>query len=344
MPRVTIRDIARESGVSIGTVSKYLSGRTDLREKNLVAIRSAIERLDYKVNMVARCLAQKPIKLGFLLPSTFDAYFDPMLEGMCSVVDSLADHKLTAVCERYKGYSDEAKINDTLERFIEEGVNGIILAPSRLRNLHGIVKKLEDRNIPIVFVVSDSKDVGRLACIGVDAELSGHLAADLAGFALAKGELAATFIGNFDIVEHQKKAVSFASGCEKQGLRVLPPFETHDDSELADQLVRRVIREYADLKLIYVATGNSVAVCRAIEDCGKRGEIRVIATDARRQLRPYVEDRTVVGILDQHLHDQGRLAVNILYRYLTENVLERDDVALPPTLLLNSAILKKWET
>ena len=107
MARVTIRDIARESGVSVGTVSKYLSGRTDLREKNLIAIRSAIEGLDYRVNIVARCLAQKPIRLGVLLPSTFDGYFDPMLEGMRSVADALADHKLTAVYERYEGYDDD---------------------------------------------------------------------------------------------------------------------------------------------------------------------------------------------------------------------------------------------
>ena len=100
---------------------------------------------------------------------------------------------------------------------------------------------------------------------------------------------------------------------------------------------------HGDLKLIYVATGNSVAVCRAIEDCGKRGAVRVIATDARRELRPYVENRIVIGILDQHLHDQGRLAVNTLYRYLTENALEREDISLPPTLLLKSAILKKWD-
>ena len=342
LARVTIRDIARESGVSVGTVSKYLSGRTDLREKNRIAIRSAIEGLDYRVNMVARCLAQKPIKLGVLLPSTFDGYFDPMLEGMRSVAESLADHKLTAVYERYRGYDDEEKVTQTLGRFIEEGVNGIILAPSRLGGLRDVVQQLEDRRIPILFVVSDSTEVRRLACIGVDAELSGRIAADLAGFALREGGTAATFIGNRDIVEHRVKSDSFAAGCGERGLRVLPPFETQDDSALAYRLAKCALGDHRDLKLIYVATGNSVAVCRAIGDCGKRGDVHVIATDARRELRPYVESGIVIGILDQHLHDQGRLAVNILYRYLAESVLEREDIALPPTLLLKSAILKKW--
>lgn len=341
--RVTIRDIAREADVSIATVSKYLSGRTDMREKNIAAIQSAIERLDYKVNLVARSLAQKPIKLGVLLPSTFDEYFDSMLEGMKSVVDSLADRKLTAIYARFNGYRDDAAVIDTLNSFIDQGVNGIILAPSRFGNLQGVVKKLEKKRIPVVFVVSDLKDAHRLACIGIDASLSGRLAADFAGFAMRPGAAAAVFIGNRDIVEHQKKAECFIDSCREKKLYVCGAYETLDDSDTAYQLAKEAIQENAHLELIYVATGNSVAVCRAIRDCGAAGRVRVIATDARRELKPFVEDGTVIGVLSQHLHTQGSIAVNVLFRYLTENVLEQDEVLLSPTLLLKSTILKKWE-
>lgn len=343
MSRVTIRDIAREADVSIATVSKYLSGRTDMREKNIAAIQSAIERLDYKVNLVARSLAQKPIKLGILLPSTFDEYFDSMLEGMKCVVDSLADHKLTAVYARFNGYHDDAAVIDTLNSFIDQGVNGIIMAPSRFGNLRDVVKKLEKKHIPVVFVVSDLKDAHRLACIGIDAELSGRLAADFAGFAMPSDGTAAVFIGNRDIVEHQKKVECFIEACREKGIRTCEPRETLDDSDTAYRLARDAILENGQLRLIYAATGNSVAVCRAICDCGMAGRIRVIATDARRELAPYVENGTVIGVLSQHLHSQGSIAVNVLYRYLTENALEQDQVLLSPTLLLRSAILKKWE-
>ena len=126
MSRVTIRDIAREADVSIATVSKYLNGRTDLRKKNYLAIQAAIERLDYKVNMVARSLAQKPLKIGVLVPSTFNEYFDPMIEGMKEVVESLVDHKVTAVYERFNGYLGDEEVIQTLNNFIQQGVNGII--------------------------------------------------------------------------------------------------------------------------------------------------------------------------------------------------------------------------
>ncbi len=51
----TIKDIARETGLSLATISKYLNGGT-LREKNRLAVKQAIEKLDYHVNGYARSL------------------------------------------------------------------------------------------------------------------------------------------------------------------------------------------------------------------------------------------------------------------------------------------------
>lgn len=54
----TIKDIARETGLSLATISKYLNGG-NLREKNRVAIEAAIKKLDYQVNEYARGLKSK---------------------------------------------------------------------------------------------------------------------------------------------------------------------------------------------------------------------------------------------------------------------------------------------
>ena len=51
----TIKDIARETGLSLATISKYLNGG-ELREKNRIAVEAAIQKLDYHVNEYARGL------------------------------------------------------------------------------------------------------------------------------------------------------------------------------------------------------------------------------------------------------------------------------------------------
>lgn len=344
MKKVTIRDIAREANVSVGTVSKYLNGRQDMREENRAAIAQAIQRLDYTVNMVARTLAHKPITIGVLLSSTFDEYFTPMEEGIRSAVDSLVDHKVSAVYERYAGYYDDQKINETLEDYIRRGVNGIILAPSRYYDLSGMIPRLEQAGIPVVLVVSDAKRAGRLAYVGIDAELSGRVAADFAALVLAPGEETAVFLGSREVIEHSKKADSYCAGCESQGLRVAAVCEAQDDPDTAYRLTRNLLDQRPGLKLIYAATGNSVAVCRAICESGMQGRVRVIATDARRELRSYVENGVVIAVLGQHLHTQGEVAVKTLYNYLSEGVLNGDEIKIAPELMLKSAILNRWES
>ena len=49
----TIKDIARETGLSLATISKYLNGG-NLREKNRAAIEAAIKKLDYHVAWCCR--------------------------------------------------------------------------------------------------------------------------------------------------------------------------------------------------------------------------------------------------------------------------------------------------
>ena len=343
MKKVTIRDIAREAGVSVGTVSKYLNGRRDMREENRAAIARAIERLDYSVNMVARTLAHKPITIGVLLSSTFDEYFTPMEEGIRSAVNALVDHKVSAVYERYAGYYDDQKINATLEDYIRRGVNGIILAPSRYYDLSSMITRLEQASIPVVLVVSDAKRAGRLAYVGIDAELSGRIAADFAALTLNAGDETAVFVGGREVIEHHKKAEGYCTACARQGLQVAAVCETQDDPDTAYRLTRELLARKPELKLIYAATGNSVAVCRAICESGMQGKVRVIATDARRELREYVEKGVVIAVLGQHLHTQGEMAVKALYNYLSEGVLNQDEIKIAPDLMLKSAILSRWE-
>lgn len=343
MKKVTIRDIAREANVSVGTVSKYLNGRTDMREENRTAIQQAITRLDYSVNMVARTLAHKPITIGVLLSSTFEEYFTPMEEGIRSEVQSLVDHKVSAVYERYAGYYDDEKINQTLEEYIRRGVNGVILAPSRYYNLQSAFSRLEQAGIPVVLVVSDAGCANRLAYVGIDADLSGRIAADFSVLVLKKGDAAAVFVGAREVVEHRCKAESYSRCCEEAGLEVAAVCETQDDPEVAYHLAMDLLRSRPDLKLIYVATGNSIAVCRAICDSGMQGKVRLIATDVPRELEDYVKNGIVIGVLGQHLHTQGAMAVKTLYNYLTEGFLGEDEIKIAPDLMLRSAILNRME-
>lgn len=56
----TIKDVARRTGLSLSTISKYLNGG-NVREENRLAIDAAVAELGYSVNVFARSLKANPL-------------------------------------------------------------------------------------------------------------------------------------------------------------------------------------------------------------------------------------------------------------------------------------------
>lgn len=342
MQRVTIKDIAKAANVSLGTVSKVLNGDQSVKETNRLAVEQAVQMLGYNVNKLARSLAHKPIKIGIMLPSVFDEYFDPMFHGIARVVDSLADYKVSAVYKSYEKFDDDKVVSECLDCFISEEVSGILLGPFHHNGPSSrVMEKLKAHQIPVVLVLSDLEISQRLACVSVDARLSGRTTAELAAMVLHENETAAVFVGNKDVAEHRVKAESFCTRMQALERRVIGVFETQDESAMAYQQTVCMLQQDPQLRLIYVATGNSVAVCKAIYDCNRQQTVRVIATDLPCGLRPYIESGIVIGALDQHLEEQGEAAVTTLYQYLTEGTLNSNEIKIAPSVLLQSGMLSR---
>ena len=78
----TIKDVARRTGLSLSTISKYLNGG-NVREENRLAIDAAIEELDYSVNVFARSLkANRSMTIGVLLPTISSPFFGRVVAAM----------------------------------------------------------------------------------------------------------------------------------------------------------------------------------------------------------------------------------------------------------------------
>jgi LacI family transcriptional regulator len=80
---ITIRDVAREAGVSIATVSRALNGSTRVNDGTLQRVREAAAKLDYWPNGAARSLtSSRTHTLGILLPDLFGEFFSEVIRGI----------------------------------------------------------------------------------------------------------------------------------------------------------------------------------------------------------------------------------------------------------------------
>lgn len=71
----TMKDVAREAGVALGTVSKVING-IPVSETNRIKVEKAIEVLNYEVNTYARGLKmQKSNLVALIIPNTTNPFF-----------------------------------------------------------------------------------------------------------------------------------------------------------------------------------------------------------------------------------------------------------------------------
>lgn len=78
----TIKEVAKQAGVSVGTVSNVLSGCVRVSPLLMERVREVIRELDYHPNHVARSLKVKQTKmLGIVIPDITNPFFPQIVRG-----------------------------------------------------------------------------------------------------------------------------------------------------------------------------------------------------------------------------------------------------------------------
>ena len=81
--RSTIRDVAREAGVSVGTVSAVINNSANVTEKNRQRVLQCIAILDYEPNTAARSLKrQLSSSIGLIMPDLQNPFFASVASGV----------------------------------------------------------------------------------------------------------------------------------------------------------------------------------------------------------------------------------------------------------------------
>lgn len=166
MRRVTIADVAREAGVSKGTVSKILNGRygqLPITPETVRRVREAARKLSYQPSFFARGLATKRSHLiGIVVRGLTSSFHMPLIGA---IQQSCADRGYHVILGRTGTLRDQEEYARVLTQI---GVDGIIIVADlpnddpiidelrRLRPLVGIFRDFADLSIP--HVVADNAD------------------------------------------------------------------------------------------------------------------------------------------------------------------------------------------
>lgn len=155
---ITMKDIAKEFGVSVATVSRALKGSPRISERRRKEIMAYARAHDFSPNIMAESLrSNKAMKIiGVIIPQFTHYYFSSILSGIED--EALKYGYRLLVAQSDERYEREV---ETCNSFYENKVCGIIVSQSKNTNRYEHFISLMDKGVPLVFY-------DRI-CTGVDA-------------------------------------------------------------------------------------------------------------------------------------------------------------------------------
>jgi LacI family transcriptional regulator len=152
-----IKDVAKLSQTSVGTVSRYLNGYA-VKPVTKEKIEEAIQNLNFCLHPVGRNAKNtKTYTVGVLIPRIANLFSTTVIEGM-DVVFEAAGYT-TLVCDSKNDAKREKK---TLNLLVNRMVDGIVLMPINNSDEH--ILQFEKTNMPMVLM---DRLVANLQCDGV---------------------------------------------------------------------------------------------------------------------------------------------------------------------------------
>ena len=295
----TMKDVAREAGVALGTVSKVFNG-IPVGKSYQQKVEEAAKRLGYSVNNYARGLrADKTRTVAVILPGLDHSFFSTLADGICAEL-TRRDYRMVVVTTQFDTHA-EARCIQMVRQNKVDGIIGLTYSPDLV---------IGD-DLPYVSIDRFISPI--VPCVSSDNFQGGSIAAEKL---IELGCVKPLFlrIGSQVIGETDKRGAGFTAACEMRGVDYTAQrFNDEDGIEAIHRFLDAHIHdgklEYdgifcnTDRLLYYVMTYLEGQGIRAPED------VQMIGYDGTRM---FFTDDYFCSTIVQPVRQMAETAVSIL--------------------------------
>jgi LacI family transcriptional regulator len=334
----SIKAIAEALGISIATVDRALHERGRISDKTRNRVLRMAAQLDYKPNLAARQLRlNRRYRVAVCLPATVASFFDSLRSGVgegAAPFSSVLDIEFKS----YHGETDQAL--GSVYSALQAGANGIITAPANTPQMIDFVRSANEKGVPVICVSTDAPDSGRLTAVTAHPFSCGAMAAEvLADHAKQRSKLA-VLTGDLKRLNHSEKLRGFRTmlsqiAPERDSVEI---FESHDDPREAYRQAHDLLETQQKVSGIYITSSNSIPALEALRAMRRLGTVPVVCTDVFPELIPFLRDGAVKATIYQCPEMQGSIAIQTMYRYLSEGIVPPHSIDVIPQLVMRSNV------
>jgi LacI family transcriptional regulator len=308
---LTLKQLAREAGVSVATLDRVLHGRAGVREDTARRVRAAIER--HEGPGVEAAGKARAVKFVFVMPKNENMFMRMITEHLVEMSGWLAARRITVESVQADVLEPRA-LAQTLES-LGGRCDGVAVVALDHQSVRAAVDDLVAGGVQVVTLVSDVPGSARKHYVGIDNVAAGRTAATLLGRLTGErvGKVA-VIAGSHSLRDHAERIFGFGQvmSLEYRRLSVLAPVEGFDHDEVNKDLVTRLLGENDDIVGVYNVGAGVEGVAKGISDSGRGGDVVFIAHD----LTPFTGRALLRGEIDavisQDAGHEARSALRVL--------------------------------
>lgn len=310
MPRVSIKDIAKELGVSSATISLVLNGKDKdgrISEEMAEKVRIAAREMNYRPNVAARSLRTGKTKtLGLIVADISNPFFAKMARHIENIA---AKHGYQVMF----GSSDESKdkFQKLVELFFEKYVDGMILAPPQ--DSESVITSLLKRGIPTVIIDRHFPGVP-VSSVQID---NFGAANSLTNSLIQRGCKRIGFIGyNLGLPNIKRRYDGYIEALTANNI----PIDTNiihsvsfEDFEInIDKSIKEILEQKID-SLVFATNRVGVQSLLSLKKYPQYRKLRYVSIDNPDEYK--VSDLSITCI-EQPIESMSQRALDILFRYI----------------------------
>ncbi len=332
--RITVKEIARLAGVSIGTVDRVLHDRSGVSPATKLRVDGIIKSLGYEPNLLARQLSlNRTYQFRVLLPNSEQdsGYWALCLEGILKASQELAPYRVQVSTDQFDRY-DGRSYARLLEDVALHPCDGLLIAPVLPNELGPALERLKGI-LPYVFFDGTVDGASPIATIGQDAFRAGYLAGRVLSL-LTGGEFPLVALNAHAEDRHIALRINgFTSFFENQGrgsegIIVRDCFEM-EKAEACDAFLEALFTERPGIRGILVANASGHIVGEWLVRRGLKRSCSLIAWDLVEANARALADGAIDCLISQRPAEQAREGMERLFRSIVHGARVEADMQMP---------------
>lgn len=310
----TLKDVAREAGVSLATVDRVLHGRPGVRKATVQRVEETIARLGFRPHAAAAELARgRSWRFCFVMPKSLNAFMSEIQETVLKERAWLtARRTLVDIVET--DVFDAVALTATLEEVAPryDGIAVVALDHPRVR---AAIDDLMASGVHVITLVSDVPSSHRARYVGIDNIAAGRTAGSLIGRFIGgrKGRVA-VICGSLALSDHTDRfiGISRVIAADFPNLELMLPLEGRDDDDTNQTLAAKLLAEVPDLVGIYNIGAGTSGIATALAESGRTGDVVFVGHDLTAHTRRFLLTGLMDAVISQNPGREARSALRIL--------------------------------